>query len=150
MGAALKQFEEIYQLFNEASGNYPPASGAIAATSDPARKDFGAVGGNGYPPSTSKKGIQDPYQSHPDATMSDPTRIPHMPFPMETVNDFLADSCVYLMAALKQMKMATQNNPSLDPVFKKEINNLRNKGENALKVIQEIGKRLEIPANLNY
>jgi len=150
MSKALEQFEEMYDLINEISGNYPPASGAIAATSDPARKDFGpASGGNGYPVSQNK-GILDPYQSHPDSTSPDPVRPAHLPYPLETVNDFLADSVIHLTAALNQMRMATDPGSVIDPVFRSEIKKLRAEGLHALNIIKKIGKKLEIPANLNY
>jgi hypothetical protein len=119
-----QQFQEVYNLLNEVITPQSPASGAIAARNDAPRKDFGPVGGNGYPPSMNKKGLLDPYQSHPLATMGDPDRIPSMPYPLENINSFLGDSYVYLNAALTQMRAAARSNPSLSPIFTKEIERL--------------------------
>ena len=146
----LQQFEETYDLLNEIITPQSPASGAIPATSDPARKDFGPAGGNGYPPSMNKKGLLDPYQSHPLATMGDPDRVPSMPYPLENINSYLSDSFVFLNAALTQMKAATRSNPTLSPVFAKEVKRLTKQGEEALKSIEYIGQRITSVANLNY
>jgi hypothetical protein len=145
-----QQFQEVYNLLNEVITPQSPASGAIAARNDAPRKDFGPVGGNGYPPSMNKKGLLDPYQSHPLATMGDPDRIPSMPYPLENINSFLGDSYVYLNAALTQMRAAARSNPSLSPIFTKEIERLSKEGVKALKCIEDIGNNLTKVANLNY
>ncbi len=146
----IQQFEETYNLLNEIITPQAPASGAIAATKDSPRKDFGPASGNGYPPSMNKKGLLDPYQSHPYATMGDPDRIPSMPYPLENIDSYLSDSFVYLNAALTQMKAAAQSNPSLSPIFVKEIKRLTKEGAKALKCIEDIGKNITKVANLNY
>lgn len=150
MSKALEQFEEVMELLNEIGPSYAPASGAIAATSEPPRKDFGPASGNGYPPSMNKKGLLDPYQSHPLASMPDPDRPPHLPYPLETVNSYLADSYVYLDAAINQMKAAAKTNPSLNPMFAHEVEKLAKQGKQALKLIEYIGKNLTKVSNLNY
>jgi hypothetical protein len=150
METYLQQFEETYNLLNEIITPQAPASGAIAATSDPARKDFGPAGGNGYPPSMNKKGLLDPYQSHPLATMGDPDRVPSMPYPLENINSYLSDSYVYLNAAITQMTAAAKSNPALSPVFAKEIERLSKEGKKALQSIEYIGQRITSVANLNY
>ena len=148
MSKDLETFEEIISLLNEAQ--YPPANGAIAASNDPPRKDFGPVGGNGYPPSMKKGGILDPYQQNPLASAPDPDRPAAMPYPLSTVTDFLADSSVYLGAALRMLKQATSNNPTLDPVFKQEVEKMYKQGMQAHKAINYIGKNIVKVVNLNY
>jgi len=150
MGTALEVFEEMCDLLNEISPSYAPASGAIAATSDAPRKDFGAVGGNGYPPSMNRKGLLDPYQSHPLAAMPDPDRPPHLPYPLDNINSYLADSYVYLDSALNQMRVAAKINPGLNPILTRELNRLTKEGRQALKVIRDIGVNLTKATNLNY
>lgn len=150
MSTALEQFEEVYSLLNEISPSYAPASGAIAATSDAPRKDFGAVSGNGYPPSMNKKGLLDPYQSHPMANMPDPDRPPHLPFPLETINSHLGDCYVYLNAAIDQMEAVTKINPTLSPVYTNEIKKMIREGKRALKSVKNIGMNITKVANLNY
>lgn len=150
MSKALQQFEEIYNLINEVSNPYPPASGAIAATNEPPRKDFGPSGGSGYPPAGKNKGLLDPYQSHPMASMSDGERPPHLPYPLDTINDFLAQTCVYLDAAINQMTAVEQNNPVLDPVFKVELKRLTALNKRALKAVKYVGMNLTKAVNLNY
>jgi hypothetical protein len=148
MSKDLETFEEIISLLNEAQ--YPPANGAIAASNDPPRKDFGPVGGNGYPPSMKKGGLLDPYQQNPLASMPDPDRPASMPYPLTTINDFLADSSVYLDSALKMLKQVITSNPTLDPVFKQEVKKLYKEGILAHKAINKIGKNLVKVVNLNY
>lgn len=151
MSAALKQFEEAYDLINEVITPRSPASGAIAATNDAPRKDFGPAGGSGYPPATNNnKGLLDPYQSHPMASMSDVRRDPHLPYPMDTINDFLAQSCVYLDAAINQMSSVEKNNPVLSPVFKSQLKRLTALNKKALKYIRYVGVNLSTAVDLNY
>lgn len=150
MNDALEQFEEMYGLINEIITPTAPASGAIAATSDAPRKDFGAMSGTGYPPASNKKGLLDPYQSHPMSTMPDADRPPHLPFPLETVTDFLAQSYVYLNTANKQIKAAINNNPTLDPVYKNELKKFIKLNQQALQRIKYTGANIVKTANLNY
>jgi hypothetical protein len=148
---SVQLFEDFVQLINEVSASYAPANGAIAASSDPPRKDFGvAGGGNGYPPNMSSKGLLDPYQQHPFSTMPDPERPAHLPYPMDTVHSFLGDSYVYLNTALTQMKMVIKNNQSLDTLYKKELQRMIREGQACLKTIRKIGTSINKAANLNY
>ena len=146
----VEQFEEMYDILNEIITPVAPASGAIAATNDYPRKDFGPAGGDGYPPKMNKNGLLDPYQSHPLATMSDPNRVPSMPYPLENINSLLGDSYVYLDAAITLMKSAARNNPSITPVFARELNTLIGAGTKALKLINKVGQNLTNVANINY
>ena len=152
MSTALQQFEETYDLINEIITPRAPASGAIAATNDSPRKDFGpsSTSSSGYPPSSKNKGMLDPYQSHPLSTMPDAERPAHLPYPLDTINDFLAQACVYLDGAISQMNSAGRNNPVLSPVFKSELKRLTAINKNALKAISYVGKNLTKVANLNY
>lgn len=150
MNTALQQFEETYDLINEIITPQAPASGAIAATNDAPRKDFGPAGGSGYPPSGKNKGLLDPYQSHPMSSMSDVRRDPHLPYPMDTINDFLAQTCVYLDAAINQMTAVERNNPVLDPVFKVELKRLTDLNKKALRAVKYVGINLAKAVDLNY
>ncbi len=144
-------FEDFMQTINEISASYPPAAGAIPATSDPPRKDFGvAGGGNGYPPAMNRKGLLDPYQQHPHSTMPDPERPAHLPYPMDTVHSFLGDSYVYLNTALTQMKMVLRNNQALDVLYKKELKKMIREGQACLKIMKKIGVNVNKITNLNY
>ena len=144
-------FENFLKIITEASASYSPAAGAIAATSDSPRKDFGvAGGGNGYPPAMNRKGLLDPYQQHPFSTMPDPERPAHLPYPMDTVHSFLGDSYVYLNTAITQMKMVVKNNQSLDLLYKKELKKMIREGQACLKIIKNIGININKAANLNY
>lgn len=147
---ALEQFEETFQLFTEVTSNQAPASGAIRATDSPPRKDFGPVGGNGYPPSMPKKGLLDPYQQHPYSNLPDPERPVHLPYPLETVHDYLSNSYVYLKGSITQIDSVINNNLSLDPVFKAELKKIKRTGLDALKKIYEMGMTIDKAANLNY
>lgn len=150
MNTALQQFEEAFDLINEVITPRAPASGAIAATNDSPRKDFGAMGGTGYPPANGKKGLLDPYQSHPMSTMPDADRPPHLPFPLETVTDFLAQSLIYLTTATKQISEVVKNNPSLDPVYKSQLKKFIKLNKQALARIHYTGINIVKVSNLNY
>lgn len=148
MSTALQQFEEAFDLINEVITPRAPASGAIAAANDSPRKDFGPAGGSGYPPSN--KGMLDPYQSHPMSTMPDADRPPHLPFPLETVTDFLAQSYIYLNTATKQISEVVKNNPTLDPVYKSQLKKFIKLNNQALKRIHYTGLNITKVSNLNY
>ena len=153
MRNSVEQFEEVYNLFAEVTSPTPPASGAIAATDSPPRKDFGPAAGNGYPPSLNRKGLADPYQSHPEIDMAGPPRPAHLPYPLDTVATFLGDSAVYLDAACNQIKAAIKTyelQRDHDPIAQQKLKELFKHGKQALKHIDYIGKNIEKIANMNY
>ena len=108
------------------------------------------MGGNGYPPSSTSKGLLDPYQQHPSAIMPDPDRPPSIPFPLSNVEELLGTSFVYLDAAIKQIKLAIKLNKALDPVYKTALIERHKKAKHALKLIKAVGKDIINISNLNY
>lgn len=142
--------EEMADLITELTAGYTPASGMSPSFDMAPRKDYGPASGDGYPPNMSKKGILDPYQSHPYATQPDAPKPPHVAYPLETTSDHLSDAYLYLATALKQIEVAVTGNGALSEVQKQELTHMYEEGKLALQTIFNIGKTLTDVANISY
>jgi hypothetical protein len=142
--------EEMADLITELTSGYTTASGMSPAYDMPPRKDYGPAGGDGYPPNMNKKGLLDPYQSHPYATQPDAPRPPHIAYPLETTSDHLSDAYLYLATALKQIEVALIDNKALSTVQKQELSHMYEEGKLALQTIQNIGNVLIDVATISY
>ena len=146
----MNDIEEIAELLTELTGGYTAASGMSPAYDMPPRKDYGPASGDGYPPNMSKKGLLDPYQSHPYATQPDAPRPPHIAYPLETTKDHLADAYLYFATALKQIEVACKNNGALSELQKQELKYMHTEGMLALQTIKNIGEAITDTAYISY
>lgn len=146
----MSDIEEMAELLTELTSGYNTASGMSAAYDMAPRKDFGPAGGDGYPPNMSKKGLLDPYQTHPYATQPDAPRPPHIAYPLETTKDHLADAYLYLSTALKQIQIAVKGNGALSEVQKQELRYMYKEGILALKTIKAIGDSIDDTSYISY
>ena len=117
---------DLQELIGEAA-TYP-------ASNAPARKDF--------VPLSSKNGYEFPYQKN-DAVWP-PVERPldgqvALPWPLQLVPIDLADSYVYLVAALKKIQTAAQQNPALTVNQKEALRDIFRLGKQAKKMIKQMG-----------
>jgi hypothetical protein len=117
----------IEEVYNSGGGNYP-------AYSEPPRKDFA--------PMSNKSGYENPYQrggASQQPTEEAPERAPSMPWPLQTLNDDISDSFVFLTAGMTKMIQTVKLNPALDKNAKAELLDLYKKSKVALNLLKEIG-----------
>jgi hypothetical protein len=114
------------------------------ATSEAPRKD--------YQPLSSSDGYSFPYQAgsppvFPPTTLQ-PQNTPSIPWPLNTVNDDLSDSFVYLVSAVKKMQRCVDENPSLNMKQREVIKKMVKAIDSSLKTIERVGASLITVANL--
>jgi hypothetical protein len=117
----------IEEIYDSGGGNYP-------AYSEPPRKDFA--------PMSNRGGYENPYQrggAHQQPTDQTLQGQPSMPWPLQTLNDDITDSFVFLTAAMTKMIQAVKGNPTLDKKMKEELLVLYKKSKVALNLLKEIG-----------
>lgn len=125
----------LREVIGEAS-TYP-------ASNSPPRKDF--------VPLSSKNGYEFPYQKN-DAVWP-PSDRPldgqvALPWPLQLVPIDLADSYVYLLAALKKIQSAAQQNKALTLAQKDALRDIFRMGKQAKKMIKQMGMVFEPVMNM--
>jgi hypothetical protein len=113
------------------------------ATSMAPRKDFA--------PLNTQDGYNYPYQTQsPLPTPDVPSnKTANIPWPLQTIDDDLADSYVYLLAAGQKIQTAIKNNPSLSKQQKLKMKVLLKNCKSALNLIKKIGFNIKPIIDLN-
>jgi hypothetical protein len=117
----------IEEIYDSGGGNYP-------AYSEPPRKDFA--------PMSNRSGYENPYQrggASEQPREQGPEGAPSMPWPLQTLNDDISDSFVFLTAGMTKMIQTVKLNPALDKEAKDELLDLYKKSKVALNLLKEIG-----------
>jgi hypothetical protein len=127
--------ESIDTLWNQRQ--YP-------ASSEWPRKDFVPFGARNDYNFPYQKGT--PPVFPPTAPM--PENTPSMPWPLQTVDEDIADSFVYLLSAVKKMQRCVKENPSPTKEQKLRLKQLIKVGLKTLKTIEKIGIHIRPVADL--
>jgi hypothetical protein len=117
----------IEEIYDSPSGNY-------SASSEAPRKDFAPISKtNGYSYPYQRGGTSDNLTSPPpDAPTS-------YPWPLQTVEDDLSDSFVFLATAMSKIAQSVKNNPTITSEQKEKAIFLYKKSKKALMMIKDIG-----------
>ena len=112
--------------------------------SDPPRKDFG--------PQSSQQGYNFPYQKNappvfPPTPPGPPGEV-NLAWPLQTVSKDLADSFIYLLAAINKMENCARLNQGIDKEQKDKLKTLISQSTEILKSLKIIDAELNINLNL--
>jgi hypothetical protein len=126
-----KIIEEIYD------GGY---SNQYPAYSEGPRKDFA--------PMSSRGGYTNPYQRGGDnlgvLSRTENDTSPSMPWPLQTLEQDISDSVVFLLQGISKMSSCLKTNPVMqeDDEMKDELIKIFKASKHACKILAEVGKRV--------
>ena len=127
--------EELGTLWNNAR---------FGAASEAPRKDFVGF--------SNKDGYNFPYQHNAPPvfppTGDQPSQTTDLPWPLQTVSDDLADSFVYMVAAVQKMKTCLDENAAISSNQKRQLKELLKLSQETLKNIRLIGDEILTVAQL--
>jgi hypothetical protein len=127
----------LSEVINEDVGSIWNNNRYGAASEEP-RKDFVGF--------STRDGYNFPYQHNAPPvfppTEPQPEQTPDLPWPLATVGDDLADSFVYMTAAVQKIITCLDQNPSLSRTQKAQISEISEKAKRTLAEIELIGVEL--------